>query len=536
MGEDKVERSLSKKRLSRREFVKLSTASVGWGLLGAVIGAAGTKKLIDNYGEEIFDNIDRLRLSVEARKMLPEIVEFREKLGLKGPPEEVENVLHTKKDWLSKSPDFINDLPSKNQSYGMRIANVMEAVFGDNNTRLVRGARVNPDNPWGMSFDYRDRFCNISDAIHSVPIESEFTGYVLHEAVGHGSDPAMARTIYPPEILIRVEHGKWMALSQALSVEGQFFKHPEDLTYPLLKRKIGEAVGRFFVNGKKGQSITSESQGWALIEKVIVSISKQKEVQPERLKFNKQTCSLIGEAVIDMITKGKLVLAGKLEEEYQSGLEAACREIYAEMIKYALLYPEKIENNHNIISGVSQIFTAISGQDLPIQQRRRQVQSLSQEVIDQNYNEKTFVYDNEEPPTELPSLTTTLTPEKADVIQTEQDEFRSREKDYIGFISDGRLPESLSLTEAEKTTVAAYSSPFIKINRKYPSLLNMTGQQYDTLFDPELHIWEIQEIEQAIDSGFIRNLIVQDKLSQETLDDIIHRSRVLKKFCSSSAF
>ena len=67
-------------------------------------------------------------------------------------------------------------------------------------------------------------------------------------------------------------------------------------------------------------------------------------------------------------------------------------------------------------------------------------------------------------------------------------------------------------------------------------LIDTTAQQYNESFDPELHIWEIREIEAAIDIGFIRSLLADLSNFDNYYEDVQRRSQVLEGFVNSPAF
>ena len=527
MTEDQIDIPPVSKKLTRREFLGLIPVTAGSVLLGTKVG----KWLMETYEDKIVEQILKTKLSSETEKMLPEIVTYREMLGLEGLPTEVVTCLLTGEKWPSNPKRFVNTLPTKNQSYGMRISEVIQELFGNNCTQLVKEARMDPDHPWGISFNPNLRACNVSESIHDISIENDFTDYVLHEAVGHGSDPALKGIKYPPETLVKVEHGKWRALSQALSIEEQFFKHPGDLTYPLLKRDVGETVGRFMVDTEKDSSITADKQGLKLVEQAITSIARKRGKRPEELKYNKSVCAELGEELIALRTNGKITFAGGLKEQYQTKLEGACQEIYAEMVKYSLLYPDKINDNRNVIEGVAEVISAIKGSETDIETLRKQTSQVSREVIERNAAEKALLLDYESP-----SVSTTLTLEEEEIMQQEQGQFESRELAFENFVTQGALPEGLNVTEKQKDLVSNFASLVHKVIQRYPMLKDTFTQKYNLSFDPEVHIWEIREIEVAIDSGFIWNLIASVNIDDQISNEIKYKIEVLEKFVSAPAF
>lgn len=408
-----------KGKISRRDFLKLSGGVIGGWLIGSVAG----RWIAETYGNEIAEQIGQIKLSEEAKKMIPGIVRFRESLGLEGLPAEIGQCFFKKESWTSKSENFTNALPEKNRSYGLRINEIMIILFGQNGQRLVKGAKTDYKYPYGMCFDPNDRQCNVSDTVHCIPIEDKFTDYVLHEAAGHGSDPSL-NLIMPPELLIKVEYGKWMALSECLSVEGQFLNHPHDLMFPLLKRSIGETVGKSMVVNRGIDDIVDE-RSIASVTQIIAKVAERRRKYIGDLKFNKSVCREIGGALVSLLRNGQIKFRGELKKEYQNSMEIACVEIYAEMVKYALLYSDLIGRNQNILNGVKQVFSAF--QDKPvadIDDSRIKIQSPSKNVLDRYVAEKAFL-------TQIitaPALSPTLTAEQQERVKKEQEEFERKEK------------------------------------------------------------------------------------------------------------
>jgi hypothetical protein len=91
-------------------------------------------------------------------------------------------------------------------------------------------------------------------------------------------------------MLIKVEHGKWKALSQMFSVEGQFLNHPGDLMYPLIKKRVGETVGYWYVAGQDFFNIFDEGS-MSLVNSELEGVAKRRERKLQDVKFNKSACT-----------------------------------------------------------------------------------------------------------------------------------------------------------------------------------------------------------------------------------------------------
>lgn len=76
---------------------------------------------------------------------------------------------------------------------------------------------------------------------------------------------------------------------------------------------------------------------------------------------------------------------------------------------------------------------------------------------------------------------------------------------------------------------------------RYPDMGDSLGwtQNLDWSFDPQMHVWEIREVEKAMDSVFIRQ-ILDDVYNLENGDayreDMEKKIEILKKFVGSEAF
>lgn len=513
------------KKTSKRDFLKLSACALGGMFIGSKIGNWLTK----TYGDDVLEKIEQVALSPEAKRMMSEITTFRESLGLDGLPAEVQPGLLKKELWLSNPDNYIDALPEKNKSYSLRIFEVIQILFGTNATRNIKGSKPDQQHPYGMSFDRGSRFCNVSDSVHDIHIKDQFTDFVLHEACGHGSDPAVGAS-YPPETLIRVEHGKWRALSQALSIPDQFLNHPDDLMSPMLRRSIGEAVGRFITGDQSNPMV--DNQSVATVEQEVSEIARSRGKDVNSLKFNKRVCKEIGESLITLLREGKIGFVGELKKTYQDKLENACVEIYAEMVKYALVYPDKIQNNTHVIGGITEVISAVQGKSLEdMVALRNAIAKPSEEVLKRNGAEKAMIL-----PATSPSSAPTLSPEEQEKARKQQEDFERGERAFQSFVENGTIPEAIVISDNQRETIQKFATLYSKIIQKYPTLKDTFAQEYDENFDPELHIWEIREIEFAMDSGFVRDLTGSQSISDQMIVDMTNKNTILERFVNSSAF
>ncbi len=515
--------------MSRRAFLKVFGVTAG--AAGAwVISSSIAQFLPEVHAYSIPKQIENSDLSNESKKMMSEIIKFRVSLGLEGLPAEVIPGLLKKDVWKPEQEDFTNLLPEKNKSYGIRIDELTRILFGKNSRRLVKGVRQDPSSPYGITFDTNARECLLDEDIHRIPIEKDFTDFVLHEAAGHGSDPSLNLPL-PPDILIKTEYGKWMALSQCLSIEGQFLNHPNDLMFPLLKTSIGEKIGRTITENLNISGLMHE-ENTGIVNQEITKIARARGKSIEDLKFNKKACKEIGEVLISLLRSGQIKFTGSLKKVFTDGMEKVCVEIYAEMVKYAVMYPNLIGQNLNITMGIENVFSAIQERPVNIEVLRGLIKQPGKDVLDRYVLEKTFLAKR---PNESADIQT-LTEKQQERARQEQEDFQRRNKAFKDFLDRGHIPGSLDVHSDQIESVAKFAKLTSRIVNKYPMLKDTHIQQYDNLFDPNLHIWEIKEIERAMDTGFIRDLTADSNVSNHDLTQIINNNKILEKFVNSEAF
>ncbi len=515
---------------TRRNFLKYVGFFSATTAMGVVLGVKGAER----FGGEITDQIALLKLSPEVRKMVDEIRAYRQSLGLDTLPAELTSDLSRPKEWGKIDSKFsVKDLPSTNLSYGLRIEEVVTCLFGKNGLRNICGAKRDPNYPEGMSFDPADRNCNISDGVHSVSIEDDFTDYVLHEAIGHGSDPSIG-AIYPLAILIKIEHGKWRALSQSLKVPGQFLDHPDDLMFPLLKKYVGEAIAYFLLNPDNSPTFDSSSSVNVLKEELL-KIAENNGINLESLRFNKSVCKKIGETMLGKQITGEIKFSGELKKVYQERMDHICREIYAEMVKYALKYPDHIKNNLEVIGGIHEIIEAVNGFPIDIKNIENVISRPKGEIIAANKLELGLI-ERFKKESVLPQEGEEQKAKEEQKAREEQKAKEKAENDFNSFSNNGLWPQSLEIEESQLDDFRKFAQIYKQIIGNYPILRDTFGQQYDENFDPNLHIWEIREIENAIDSGFVRSILAKRKLENETMQEIIKRTKILEKFVNNPAF
>jgi len=533
-------------QISRRGFLK----AMGTGIaLGGVAGAGlyGSKIHQSIYGT-IRESGGKEAIPVEPdfaekyRLELQDIAFYRQRLGLSDIPTGLEQLLHNQPaetsvccKWEGDPPEYQCEVPEKNLSYAARNWELIEGAFGTNNaTRLIAGSRSNPNYPYGMSFDGGTRFCNISDAVHDIKLDV-YTDYGLHEACGHGSDPAVGAK-YPPEVLIAVEHGKWRALSKAFEIRDQFLNHPGDMVYPYLKKELGKKVApmaRGFIKTSPVEE-AYEKKYRAMLEE----IAKEKGLPLKDLKFNKAVCKDLGKRLAESVRSGTIRLSKEVGSFYQDVLESGLVEIYAEMFKYSLRYPDLVGYDTDVIGGITEVCNAVSGVTRSPDDIRKATLVPTPEVQERNRREKEYIEklakSEKEAGTEITTLA--LTPEEEARIKEQEEEFTRKEKVFNDFC-EGKIEWAL-MAKGSKDLISSYTRLYTRVLEKYPMLKDTFAQHLDESFDPDLDIWNIEKVEYAVDTDFIRNLLLnpEHSLTPKQEYDLACKVAILGGFIDGQPF
>lgn len=467
---------------------------------------------------------------LESKRLIAEIAGFRHSLGLDETPPELVELIQENNRWTEDTPKFQNDLPEKDQSYGLYIEEVIPKVFGPNCTRLVKGCKNDPNAPGGIAFNPTTRFCNMPIDVHNTPIDGEFINPIMHEAVGHGSDPFLKTAKYPNDVLLRVEHGKWRALTQMFSIPEQFLNNPGDQMYPYLKKEMGKTIGKVFVASGDLGSILDDN-GKQMVWQQILQIAKEHNVEPGDLKFNKNVCRRLGTTVVSAVLSGQITLKGELRSSFTKAVDYdVAVEIYAEMMRYAILYPEKV--NETIREGVKEVLEAINGKPVNLAEIREGIIHPSEDILKRNLAEAEALKQIQRPQEITPENNTSvpaLTTEEVGAIKQQQNESNAQKSIVDGFLQDGVVPGSLKIPSEYLADVMEFSELCREMNRRYPDLFgrNMFG---DDGYDPDLNIWDIEDLGYAYDAPFVRGTLYLDVVSAQVDGEIKKKNEILKKF------
>lgn len=533
----------SKKGISRRNFLKgagalTTTAVVGF---GAPDGNPSHVDVDDyRYDSQKADDL-LANLEPEQIEGLGKIREYRIKLGLTPYPKTIlESVIKGNTEWQFASDPFKNELPETLYSYGMLNEHLQNSAFGENAGRLVRRIQVNPNSPNEFSFlgSSTDRVCTIGYNTSIHPLDS-YGITALHEAIGHGSDPSDNSLLYPLPLLIDVEKGRAQMLSQAFDIEGQFYNHPNDLMYPLLKRKMGELIANRSYKGNLSEVFEGEIAP-SVAKNIIHAECETQGPGAEELKFNKRMCERLGELFIDHNRSGAIPFSPEVKKVYTTQLESSLKEIYAEMVRLTLMDASLVENNNDIINGLTTVLSAIQGKDIDLEKVRSAMSAIPQEVVDRREMEVEWVAALLPKPPLHPEFGKSIGyDDNPQFLRARQQNtnFVRQVDAFTQFVSEGKLPDGVKSSYASAVCLE-FAQARSAIEGVYPFLKTVTNPSLDSQFDPNLHIWEIHEVEGALANSYVRSLLTKlaEKPFEIDVAAVSQKTKILNKFIESPAF
>lgn len=489
--------------LTRREFLSVVGAGfVGW--------KAGLK--IDEVAPERVDYSGN-QGEKDRAKLLEDIKRYRKMWELDPLPQElVSPVVLSDEIWNGGSKSmFWNELNGVDALVGTRTEEILRTILGKRYCQLIRGVRVDPLASESISFNWvpGSRMINLSKGIGTWATDGGVLDYILHEGIGHGTDPALlgGDFFYSYGALLHIEHGKWRALSQASKVEGKFLNDKGDLEYQILERNVGGVIGRSLVEGGLEKLLKGELS--TDLSRLMFSGGK----------FTKQRCTELGGLILDEVRAGRLSLVGEAEKVYKDSLEDIFVEIYAEMIKNAIFYPEKIKYNIQIMEGVREIVSIIRGEDTNLDAIKSQLLTHGDKT--------TLVSSNESKVNVEVAGWMAPVPEGDNNIPSQTDV----DMEYAFFAGRGETPKGFVFGEQDRVEFVEFATLYTQFVSKYPVLKNYVPYEYRKDFDPQgLNMWETREIEVAMDSTFLRLLFTDKKNLQKYMSELIDKKRVLEKF------
>lgn len=354
--------------MSREEFLKFSgLALLLANGLGRTVGAAIK---LAKYSRDL-EEFGRL-----GRELIPQIKGWREKFGLSGYPVKIEQEFskpdmgHVPPEAWDKQLEIVNTLPKEWESYGEVFIQTMGVVAGKNAAQLIKEVTLDEYDPNAIRFNVIERYATFPEYIqqwHGI----DFINIALHEGT-HGLDPDDALSIpIPTNMLIQMEYGKWLALSQAFEVPGEFFNHPSDGTLPNVKTALGQNLGELFLSTGDAESVFalgSDPDSKRFLRAILVETGRNQGVPPEQIKLTEEVCLELGGFLVEGVLAGKIKLNDPFRLMYEQHLENALNEIFAEMVKKSIMEPSSV--NDTVIEGISIFLTALREEKEPVDLRK----------------------------------------------------------------------------------------------------------------------------------------------------------------------
>lgn len=390
------------KSMSRRDFLKLGLVAGAAG--GAIAAKYKLAKDLENESylgslgisseseEEILkktpETIEELvssELSSERLTLIQDLAKFRGECGLSTDIEKIKTIItdHIPYEKWEESPsfEFENKLPEEMQNRGEYLNNVIQTTLGENGTKLIRSIRKT--NSEGlMAFDVGAARQVLIQKGYDPSTSGSFLNLAMHEGIGHGTDPLAITTqlIYPKDTYLKVQRAKYMMLSRAYDIEGAFFNNPGDGALPAAQEEIGRFVFDKFEESSRQSSFGINSYlGDEAHSAFLTSLKEVGNVQGrslQDLEFDYEACRILGKNLINVQRSNGNQLKGELSDVYQDSMEWAYKEIFAEMVKYAIVNPDHFDSDETIMQGAQEVLSAIREDNVGIDSIREEVMQI----------------------------------------------------------------------------------------------------------------------------------------------------------------
>jgi hypothetical protein len=240
------------------------------------------------------------------------------------------------------------------------ILETTEILLGFNTKKILRYIRQgSPDNYF--SFNITEGQLNLppdSKTLHNLE-RVGLVDVILHEVGGHGVDPdgLNAQESLTPLQILKMSAAKWRALSYADKVPGLFKQHEQDASSdPLTKFnvKLGDnfktasfesnIIGEGLVQGTP-EAMGKISDLYTRYINVLIQDTTTTSSSVTDPRNYEMVCLLMGSELTNGIKSGNIkLLDQELTREYNDALEWRDKEIFAEMVKYSILYPSLLED------------------------------------------------------------------------------------------------------------------------------------------------------------------------------------------------
>lgn len=526
----------SSRQLSRREFLKILAIALSAGAAVHEGMDRPAARLTETFPQKDDSPIPSEVLTEEQTRLLNEVIEYREALALRGLPahlaplklREASRIL-----WDQNVSETKVNIPDAHKSHATQALRIQKILFGDNGNRLVSAIKSDESVTSSGTFSDKTRIMSL-DTIDD-PTSPWFVFVSTHEYT-HATDPSLAvvDSIYPLDKLIEISHGMARILNQSVKIKEIFLNNPDSYNIPFIKKGIGEGVGRLFL---RDHALIDQVDfaGHNLVIDTLAPIAKEQGTTIAGLKFTKKTCLKLGEALLPRILNKDISISGSLLNDwYSPRIEAATKEVFADMVATSLMTPEKVGYNSEILAGITEILTSIQGKTVDINEVIKRLHTTDDDIKDRFVAEQEAIAQNTQPDSQSDASLLEITEVQA--IQKEAVEEERKQDTLWRFIMTGEVPPDIGKdSEDIKTTMDKYGQVIAATYRQFPEIIY--GLYVDDLsFDPNLHIWETWTVAEAWNVNVFYNLLTDPSLIPENLKDVKRRIKVLENFINSPEF
>lgn len=271
------------KNVSRRDFLKIG-------------GAAAVSITLAELGVLNYENNNILSESIKDPSILTSmqnIKRARESIGLTGITNSMVQEFSKEVDWESSDPPvFVNGLDTINTSYSMRVQEFAHILFGKNYTRIVGATAQTESNNGTFLFNQKTRSIELEFNLHETKPNDDILNHKLAHEIGHATDTTLDSSWCDSKKYWPLLEQYWGALSQIFSIENKFF-NDDKTTRLVIATRVGQQIA--FELRTKGDffDVVRFDESY-LIDEIVKNIATDRNVDVQKVRFNKKTCKAIG--------------------------------------------------------------------------------------------------------------------------------------------------------------------------------------------------------------------------------------------------
>lgn len=309
----------------------------------------------------------------ELKRLVGETKYYRNQIGLPNLPEDFQqntDELSWQKAQHERSQSYTHNVDSGNIIFTRYLEAFCEQCFGENEHDVCVGSYTDPQEPGKTAYDCEKHMLLIPDNMRDAYPLDECAKYYLHEVAGHGTDPEIVVNQFQPDVYIRILHGKARMLTKIFDFPDLFFNHKDDTTlvdiFGFVQIYLDARFKDFF--GQKRLELIENDAELTRFLSLVCEADGAGSVRPAK-NFDREK---MGE-LVQLIARGEIRLKGELSSLYLKVFSSYLHEHYAELIKHAVLYPDLINHDPDILEGATEIFSAIKGETVSLESLRREI-------------------------------------------------------------------------------------------------------------------------------------------------------------------